>query len=164
MSVQLSSESIKSEPNVTPMIDVMLVLLIIFMIIIPALMAGFNAVPPSGQNLKVHPNEDDDIVFGIDADGKFYLNKKETSDAAIASAIRALYDARTIDKIMYIKADKGIKYDRVMEAMEIASNQGVRVAALITDQTPGSKSLIEADNAGQDLGIKSSSDKNGGKP
>ena len=64
MSVQLSSESIKSEPNVTPMIDVMLVLLIIFMIIIPALMAGFNAVPPSGQNLKVHPNEDDDIVFG----------------------------------------------------------------------------------------------------
>ncbi len=165
MALNLSSESIKSEPNVTPMIDVMLVLLIIFMIVIPALMAGFNAVPPSGQNLKVHPNEDEDVIFGIDADGMFYLDKKPFSDDEIATAIRAKYDLRTIDKIMYIKADKGLKYDRVMEAMDIASNQGVRVAALITDQTPGTTSLLEADNAGQDLGIKGgTAEKKGGAP
>ena len=165
MALQLSSESIKSEPNVTPMIDVMLVLLIIFMIVIPALMAGFQATPPQGQNLKQHPNEDEDIILGIDADGKFYLDKLPFSDQEIASAIRTKFDIRTIDKIMYIKADKNLKYDRVLEAMDIASNQGVRVAALITDQTPGTQSLIEADNAGQDLGIKGGSpEKAGGKP
>jgi biopolymer transport protein TolR len=155
MAVQISSDGVKSEPNVTPMIDVMLVLLIIFMIVIPALLAGFNAIPPQGQNLKPHPNEDDDIILGIDADGKFYLDKKPFSDTEIGGAIRAKYDVRTVDKIMFIKADKGLKYARVMEAMDIASKQGVRVAALITDQVPGTQSLIEADNAGQDMGLGS---------
>ncbi|MDQ8165189.1 MAG: biopolymer transporter ExbD [Gemmatimonadota bacterium] len=160
--MQLSSEGVKSEPNMVPMIDIMLVLLIIFMIVIPALLAGHNAIPPEGQNIKPHPNEDDDVVFGIDADGKFYLDKKPLSDQEIGAAIRAIYDVRTTDKIMFIKADKGIKYDRVMEAMEIASNQGVRVAALITDQIKGSQSLIESDNAGADLGI--GGEKKGGTP
>jgi biopolymer transport protein TolR len=151
MAVQLSSEGIKSEPNVTPMIDVMLVLLIIFMIVIPQLLAGFNAVPPEGQNLKPHPNEDEDIILGIDADGKFYLDKKPGSDEEIASAIRAKFDVRTTDKILFIKADRNLRYDRVMEAMDLASKQGVRVAALITDQTKGTQSLIEADNAGDNM-------------
>ena len=154
MGVSLSKEAVKSEPNMTPMIDVMLVLLIIFMIVIPALLAGFNAVPPEGQNLKPHPNEDEDIILGIDADGKFFLDKVPFSDQEIGSAIRTKFDARTVDKIMFIKADRNLKYDRVMEAMDIASNQGVRVAALITDQTKGTVSVIETDNAGQDLGIK----------
>lgn len=162
MGMQLSSEGVKSEPNMVPMIDIMLVLLIIFMIVIPALLAGHNAIPPEGQNIKPHPNEDDDVVFGIDADGKFYLDKKPLSDQEIGAAIRAIYDVRTTDKIMFIKADKGIKYDRVMEAMEIASNQGVRVAALITDQIKGTQSMIESDNAGADLGI--GGEKKGGTP
>ena len=160
MGVQLSKEDVKSEPNMVPMIDIMLVLLIIFMIVIPQLLAGFNAVPPEGQNIKPHPNEDEDIILGIDAEGKFYLDKVPFTDDAIAAAIRAKFDARTIDKIMFIKADRNLKYDRIMEAMEIASNQGVRVAALITDQTKGTLSLIESDNAGQDLGIG----KSGGTP
>jgi len=54
------SSDVKAEPNVTPMIDVMLVLLIIFMLVVPAINAGFNAVPPQGQNLKPHPEEDAD--------------------------------------------------------------------------------------------------------
>jgi biopolymer transport protein ExbD len=161
MGVQLSNDGVKAEPNVTPMIDVMLVLLIIFMIVIPQLLAGFNAIPPEGQNLKPHPNEDEDIILGIDAEGKFYLDKKPFSDQEIATQIRAKYDIRTTDKIMFIKADRNLKYSRVMEAMDIAAHQGVRVAALITDQTKGTQSLIEADNAGQDLGI---GDKKGGTP
>jgi biopolymer transport protein TolR len=151
MAVQLSSEGVKSEPNVTPMIDVMLVLLIIFMIVIPQLLAGFNAVPPQGQNIKPHPNEDEDIILGIDADGKFYLDKKPFTDQEIAGAIRAKFDVRTTDKIMFIKADKNLKYDRIMEAMDIASHQGVRVAALITDQTKGTTSLIPADNVSDNM-------------
>jgi biopolymer transport protein ExbD len=68
MSTQ-SGGGVKAEPNVTPMIDVMLVLLIIFMIVIPTISAGFNAQPPVGVNLKPHPEEDQDQVLGIAADG-----------------------------------------------------------------------------------------------
>ncbi|HVZ48156.1 MAG TPA: biopolymer transporter ExbD [Gemmatimonadaceae bacterium] len=163
MAVQLSSEGgVRAEPNVTPMIDVMLVLLIIFMIVIPQLLAGFNAIPPEGRNLKPHPNEDEDVILGIDAEGKFYLDKKPFSDQELPSKIREIYDARTTDKIMFIKADRNLKYSRIMEAMDIAAHQGVRVAALVTDQTKGTQSLIESDNAGQDLGIGPGS--KGGKP
>ncbi|MBM4194456.1 MAG: biopolymer transporter ExbD [Gemmatimonadetes bacterium] len=161
MGMSVSSDGVKSEPNMVPMIDIMLVLLIIFMIVIPALLAGFAATPPEGQNIKPHPNEDDDVVLGIDADGRLYLDKKPMSDQEIATAIRAIYDARTKDKIIYVKADKGLKYDRVLEAMEIAANQGARVAALITDQIKGTTSLIEADNAGADLGIGGGAKKGG---
>jgi biopolymer transport protein ExbD len=163
MAVQLSSEGVKSEPNVTPMIDVMLVLLIIFMIVIPALLAGFNAIPPQGQNIKPHPNEDEDVILGIDAEGKFYLDKKPFSDEELPSQIRAVYDVRTQDKILFIKADRNLKYARIMEAMDIASKQGVRVAALITDQIPGTQSLIPSDNAGQDMGLGKAA-AGGGKP
>jgi biopolymer transport protein TolR len=153
MAVTVSSDAVRAEPNVTPMIDVMLVLLIIFMIVIPQLLAGFNAIPPEGQNLKPHPNEDEDVILGIDADGKFYLDKKLVSDEELPTRIRSIYDARTVDKIMFIKADRNLKYARIIEAMDIAAHQGVRVAALVTDQTKGTQSLIESDNAGQDLGI-----------
>ena len=53
-----STGGVKASPNVTPMIDVMLVLLIIFMLVIPAITAGFQAIPPTGVNLKPHPEED----------------------------------------------------------------------------------------------------------
>ena len=65
-----SGSGVRAEPNVTPMIDVMLVLLIIFMIVVPALNAGFNAVPPEGQNITSHPEDDTDQVLGIDANGR----------------------------------------------------------------------------------------------
>jgi biopolymer transport protein TolR len=68
---------VASTPNVTPMVDVMLVLLIIFMVVAPALLAGFNAEPPQAQNIKDHPQDDQtDQVLGIDKDGQYYLNKK----------------------------------------------------------------------------------------
>src|SRR4029078_491374 len=69
---------VASTPNVTPMVDVMLVLLIIFMVVTPALLAGFQADPPQAQNIKDHPeDEQNDQVLGIDKDGHYYLNKKQ---------------------------------------------------------------------------------------
>src|SRR5947208_14307255 len=95
---------VASSPNVTPMIDVMLVLLIIFMVVTPALLAGFNAVPPTGQNLKDHPEDaENDQVLGIDRDGTYYLNKKPISKDAIEQEIKRIYDARTTDKVMFLK-------------------------------------------------------------
>ena len=84
------SQNVKAEPNVTPMIDVMLVLLIIFMLVIPAITAGFQAVPPYGVNLKPHPEEDQDQVLGIDAQGQYYLNTKAIPNAAEPNTPRGL--------------------------------------------------------------------------
>jgi biopolymer transport protein TolR len=138
---------VKAEPNVTPMIDVMLVLLIIFMVVTPALLAGFNAVPPTGQNLKDHPEDaENDQVLGIDRDGNYYLNKKPISKTAIESEIKRIYDIRTTDKVMYIKADKELEYSKVVDATDMASKNGVRVVGLIGEQKSGTVSTVVGDS------------------
>jgi len=147
MSMAVSGKSdVKAEPNVTPMIDVMLVLLIIFMLVVPAINAGFNAVPPLGQNLKPHPEEDLDQVLGIDAEGHYYLNKKPIRNEDLATLLKAIYDARTEDKIMFLKAHNQLKYEKVIDALDVAAKNGVRVTGMITDQVPGTRSLVEGDN------------------
>ncbi|MDP1892341.1 MAG: biopolymer transporter ExbD [Gemmatimonadaceae bacterium] len=146
MSMAVSDSEVKAEPNVTPMIDVMLVLLIIFMLVIPAINAGFNAVPPQGQNLKPHPEEDADQVLGIDASGAYYLNKKPIKNEDLASLLKAIYEERTEDKILFLKAHNQLKYEKVIDALDIAAKNGVRVTGMITDQIPGSRSLVETDN------------------
>ena len=137
---------VKAEPNVTPMIDVMLVLLIIFMIVIPTISAGFNATPPQGVNLKPHPEEDQDQVLGIDAVGQYYLNKQAIKNETLAEKLKAIYDVRTIDKILYVKAHKDIEYEKVIDALDIAAAAGVRVTGLISDQRPGTMSTLKEDN------------------
>ena len=137
---------VKAEPNVTPMIDVMLVLLIIFMIVIPTISAGFNAQPPQGVNLRPHPEEDQDQVLGIAADGQYYLNKQAIKNDELPERLKKIYDARTVDKILYVKADKNLEYLKVIDALDIAAQAGVRVTGFITDQRPGTMSTVPGDN------------------
>ncbi len=136
---------VKAEPNVVPMIHVMLVLLIIFMVVTPALAAGFQATPPQGVNLKNHPEEDEDQVLGIDRDGQYYINKRPIRNENLAETLKGIYDARTVDKILYIKADKDLAYEKVLDAMDIASKNGVRVVGAISDQRPGTESTVVGD-------------------
>ncbi len=141
---------VKAEPNVTPMIDVMLVLLIIFMVVTPALLAGFNAVPPQGINLKDHPeDEENDQVLGIDRDGNYYLNKKPISKEAIEAEIKRIFETRETDKVMYLKADKDLLYSKVVDATDMAAKNGVRVIGLISDQKSGTVSTVAGDSKAQ---------------
>ena len=138
--------SVESRPNVVPMIDIMLVLLIIFMVVAPALMAGFNATPPEGVNLKDHPgNENTDQVLGIDRDGQYYLNKRPIRNEDLPQLLKQIYDARTEDKIMYVKADKTLEYSKVLDAVDIASKNGVRVVGMISEQRQGTVSTVPGD-------------------
>ena len=142
---------VQSTPNVTPMVDVMLVLLIIFMVVAPALLAGFNADPPQAQNIKDHPESDQtDQVLGIDKDGNYYLNKKPIRQTDIAAALKHVYvDTPRDDYIMYFKADKNLDYSKVLDAMDIAMKNGVRVVGMIGDQKPGTVSTIPGDSKQQ---------------
>jgi len=159
MSTGGSGNQVKAEPNVTPMIDVMLVLLIIFMVVTPALLAGFNAVPPQGQNLRDHPEDaENDQVLGIDRDGNYYLNKRPIAKDKIEAEIKRIYDLRTVDKVMYLKADKELLYSKVVDATDMAAKNGVRVLGLISDQKNGTVSTVAGDSKQSPGGL------GGGKP
>lgn len=152
MSAGASGRKVESSPNVTPMIDVMLVLLIIFMVVAPALLAGFNATPPEGVNLKDHPeDEQTDQVLGIDRDGQYYLNKRQIKNYELEQMLKQIFDARTEDKILYLKADKTLDYAKVLDAIDIASKNGVRVVGLISDQRSGTISTVAGDTRNTSL-------------
>jgi biopolymer transport protein ExbD len=141
--------NVKSEPNVVPMIDVMLVLLIIFMLIIPQISAGFTATPPQGANLKPHPEEDTDQVLGIDVNGTYYLNRTAVRPEDLETALANIFQAQGRDEfILYVKADKGLDYGKVTEALDVAAKSGVRVTGLITEQEQGTESVVEAPGGG----------------
>jgi biopolymer transport protein TolR len=135
---------VKAEPNVVPMIDVMLVLLIIFMVVTPAITSGFQATPPEGVNLKEHPEEETDKVLGIDKYGQYFLDKQQIPNEQLGQLLAAIYSARE-DAVLYVKADRGLDYGKVLEAMDIASKNGVRVVGAITDQLPGTVSSVAGD-------------------
>ena len=138
--------AVQSEPNVTPMIDVMLVLLIIFMVVTPALLAGFNATPPQGVNLKDHPEVEGDQVLGIDAQGVYYLNKRPVRKEDLPDMLKTIYEARTEDKVLYVKAHKDLEYAKVIDALDVASRNGVRVVGMISEQRPGTQSTVAGDS------------------
>jgi biopolymer transport protein ExbD len=115
------------------------------MIIIPTIISGFNAVPPQGINLTSHPEEDEDQVVGIDADNQYYLNKKQIPNAVLEDSLTRIYTARTIDKILYIKAHKDLEYGKVQDVMDIAAKAGVRVTGMISDQEKGTESTVAGD-------------------
>jgi biopolymer transport protein ExbD len=140
--------AVSSTPNVTPMVDVMLVLLIIFMVVTPALLSGFTADPPQAQNIADHPeNDQTDQVLGIDKAGAYYLNKKLIPhESDIAGLLHHAYvDTPRDDYVLYIKADKNLDYGKVLDVFDIASHNGVHVMALIGDQKPNTISTIPGD-------------------
>ena len=143
-----SGGGVQSSPNVTPMIDVMLVLLIIFMVVTPALLAGFNATPPEAQNIKDHPEDSNtDQVLGIDVDGNYYFNKRPIPYDQIAPTLKAIYSQPDRDDyILYLKADKNLPYEKVLDAMDLAAKNGVRVVAMIGDQKPNTVSTVPGDS------------------
>src|ERR671933_2621193 len=102
MAVSTGGSSVKAEPNVTPLVDVMLVLLIIFMVIIPTLTSGLNATPPQGVTLKKHPEEEGDQLLGIDRKGVYYLNRQPIRNETLQEQLKRIYDARTEDKTLYV--------------------------------------------------------------
>jgi biopolymer transport protein ExbD len=127
--------AVNSDINVTPMIDVMLVLLIIFMIVTPLIAAGFKATLPKGANLDARPEGDNEVMLGIDAGGNYFLNGRAIPQASVEDQLRSLFASRTEDKILYFKADNKLKYAKIQEAVEMARQSGARVMSAITEPT-----------------------------
>src|SRR3954462_11002533 len=147
MSASSGPGSVQATPNVTPMIDVMLVLLIIFMVVTPQLLAGFNADPPKAINLKDHPEDaDNDHVLGIDKDGHYYLDNKLTADEAVSPQLNQIYSTPGRDVfVLYLRADAKLPYSKVQDAMDLAMKNKVHMVGLVSEQTPGTTSTVKGD-------------------
>jgi biopolymer transport protein TolR len=146
---EASDSGVMGDINVTPMVDVMLVLLIIFMIVTPAILAGFQARMPEGAHLKARPEKDERTMFGIDREGNWFLNKKPIRKEDAEKLLEQEFLKHPDDKVLFIKADRNLKYGELLKVMEIAKKAGAAVVAAVSDSKPGTEDLLEEVKEGQ---------------
>ena len=119
-----------SEINVTPFVDVMLVLLIIFMVTAPLLTAGIKVnLPESTSILKNEKN--DPVTVTINSKGEIFLQKKKFSADSLIKKLKAL-KSQNKDLKIYIKGDKNLNYGKVMDLMSFINKSGFKKVALVT--------------------------------
>jgi biopolymer transport protein TolR len=123
---------IKSDINVTPLCDVMLVLLIIMMIIAPMLQQGISVTLPKANNTVDKPEVQGQTVIAVGRDKQLYLNAKAIPEAELGSKVNEILE-NTKDKVVLIKADQEASYGSVMAALDQLHQAGVEDVGLITD-------------------------------
>ena len=130
---------VKSDINVTPLVDVMLVLLIIMMLIAPMLQQGVSLTLPTATNASDKPESSDQTVIAIANDKKLYLNAKQIQEGELATKVTELLE-NTKDKVVLIKADEEVEYSAVMAAMDQLRQAGIEDIGLITEKNKTSGS------------------------
>ena len=142
MSMNLgSSTGVKSDINVTPLVDVMLVLLIIMMIVAPLLQQGVDLKLPVATNSAEKPETQDQTVVAGTADGRLWLKSGLVPDGQLRQRVTDIRETKT-QRIVIIKADEDAEYRHVMGAMDELRATGVEDRGLITERrTPGTGML-----------------------
>jgi biopolymer transport protein ExbD len=123
---------LNSEINVTPLVDVMLVLLIIMMLIAPMLQKGVPVNLPLADNTVQKPETQDQTVLAVDRNNKFYVNSIEVDRGSMADRVKSALEDKT-ERIVLIKADTDASYASVMQAMDDLRKVGIEDIGLITD-------------------------------
>ena len=138
MAVQLGGGGgVKSDINVTPLVDVMLVLLIIMMIIAPLLQQGVSLKLPLAANTTEKPETSDQTVVAITPDKQVYINTLPVQAGDLRRRITEIMDAKSGEKIVIIKADVDVEYSAVMNTMDDLRASGIEDMGLITDPRRG---------------------------
>ena len=121
-----------SEINVTPMVDVMLVLLIVFMVTAPLLTVGVQIDLPKTK-AKMLQGQDEPLAITIDARGQVYLQDTEIDLEGLIPRLRAI-TANNADVRIFVRGDASVNYGRVMEVMGTVNAAGYKKVALVTQQ------------------------------
>jgi len=127
---------VKSDINVTPLVDVMLVLLIIMMIVAPLLQQGVSVKLPVAANTTEKPDTQEQTVLAIDSSKRFYLNAVPVQKDDLRRRVEEVLENKK-DKIVIIKADEDVEYSAVMDAMDQLRASGIEDMGLITDPRRG---------------------------
>ena len=134
MAVQLGGGgSVKSDINVTPLVDVMLVLLIIMMLVAPMLQQGVSVKLPMADNTTDKPEVQGQTIIAVAKDKRIYLNAKMVSEAELGTRVNEYLESKT-DKIVIIRADEEVEYSAVMAAMDGLRQAGIEDIGLITER------------------------------
>ena len=134
-----------SDINVTPMVDVMLVLLVVFMVTAPLLTVGVPISLPKTKagaiNDRVEP-----MTISINAQGVIYIQETATTMEGLSARLRSLHNSKP-DTTIFVRADRGLPYGRVMELMGLVAQNGFSKVSLITDQA--TQTAPTQNNSGQ---------------
>lgn len=129
MSTGGGGSNLNNDMNVTPMIDVLLVLLIIFMMIIPMSRKAIDTQLPDPTPQPASQVNPDQIVLEVLPDDKYAINKEPVEKAALLARMKAIFDPRP-EKIVFVKGDTTVKYSSVIWAMDQARGAGVKVIGI----------------------------------
>jgi biopolymer transport protein TolR len=124
--------------NVTPLVDVMLVLLIIFMVTAPMLHQGISVALPKTATTNLQSNPEDPIVLSISRDGMFYINETPVARGLLRDRLRAILRGRR-EKAVLLKADRGLSYGTVIETLDLLNRMGIESLGLVTDTSGAAK-------------------------
>ena len=129
---------VKSDINVTPLVDVMLVLLIIMMLIAPMLQQGVSVKLPTATNMVDKLEVQGQTVVAIGRDKQMYLNAKQVNEGDLGTKVTELLE-NAKEKIVLIKADEEVEYGAVMAAMDQLRQAGIEDIGLITERKKGAE-------------------------
>jgi biopolymer transport protein ExbD len=136
MDVGGSKGGLKADINVTPLVDVMLVLLIIMMLIAPMLQQGVSVKLPQASNSADKPETQDQTVVAVTSDKRVYLNGVPIQEAELATKIQTLMETKK-EKIVLIKGDEEAPYSAIMGAMDRLRESNIENIGLITERKIG---------------------------
>ncbi|MGJ7602950.1 ExbD/TolR family protein [Variovorax sp. LT1R20] len=124
-------DEVMNEINMTPLVDVMLVLLIIFIITVPVMKHAVNIDLPRASSEPEQPKPQN-ILFSVTADGSYYWNETKIDDSELPNRLAA-EAAKEPQPELHIRGDKAVRYERVAKAMSEAREAGVRKIGFITE-------------------------------
>ena len=126
-----SGDDVMNEINMTPMVDIMLVLLIIFIITVPVLKHAVNVDLPRATNTP-QTAKPETVTLSVDADGAYFLNQTQVSDTELADQLKQAA-GQNPQPDLHIRGDKAVRYERVAQAMAAAQQAGVKKIGFITE-------------------------------
>ena len=128
------SGTLKSDINITPLVDVVLVLLIIFMVITPLVQVGYDTkVPPKVESNVTPPPATDQIIIRMEPDGRIFINKEEVAEHDFPNRLRDVLKNRE-SKVTFFAAAGELPYDRVMTFMDMCRNAGAQNIGIVLDE------------------------------
>jgi biopolymer transport protein ExbD len=129
-----SGMTVKADINVTPLVDVCLVLLIIFMVVTPMLQQGVDVLLPQGPHAEKKPGEKNDLVISIRDDGSVFVGQSWVPDADLVRYLKAEHQKEP-GRVVMLKADARLRFGKVREVMKKATEADFRQVAILTENS-----------------------------